>query len=40
MVCQLNITNEKNYPLAGLETKLNKVTQLVEANTDLDENKN
>lgn len=40
MVCQLNITNEKNYPLAGLETKLDKVTQLVEANTDLDENKN
>jgi len=39
MVCQLNIFNKKKYPLPGLEIKLNKITQLVEENTELDENK-
>jgi hypothetical protein len=40
MICQLNIFNEQNYPLAELEIKLHKITQLVEINTDLDQNKN
>jgi hypothetical protein len=40
MVCQLNIFNKKKIPLGELENKLNKIAQLVEANTDLDENKN
>jgi probable rRNA maturation factor len=40
MVCQLNIFNEKKYPLTGLKVKLNKITRLVEKNTELDKNKN
>jgi len=37
MVCQINIFNEKKYPLT--EFKIKKITQLVEKNTDLDQNK-
>src|ERR1051326_7286258 len=40
MVCQLNIFNEKKYPWSKSKVKLNKIAQLVEKNTKLDENKN
>ena len=41
MICQLNIFNKKKYPLTEiLKARLNKITQLVEKNTELDENKN
>src|SRR3954447_24794736 len=39
MVCQLNIFNKQKCSLVKLKVKINKITQLVEKNTELDENK-